>query len=156
MAALKNAPTSGNAESQALAEAYSSHARESTVLYSAPWDFASGTALGRSGTDLSKHSITLAYKTPCDSEVTTIITQQAWKSNSFPEPQKLLQASCPQDASFDLKHHFCQRIHGSYRKNYSTATTSPESRLALTQKLKHQPHPQALHTRPSLTTCIPQ
>lgn len=146
MAALKNVPASEDAESQALPEAHSSHTRESTVLRSALWDFTSGTALSCSGTDLTQHSITLAYKTPCDSEVTIIITKQAQKSNSFPEPQKLLQASCPQDASFDLKHHFCQRIHGSYRKNYSTATTSPEPHLALTQKLKHQPHPQALHT----------
>lgn len=44
------------------------------------------------------------------------------------------------------KHHFCQRIHDSYRRNYSTATTSPEPHPVLTQKLKHQPHPQALHS----------
>lgn len=83
-------------QSQALPEAHSSHTRESTVLCSALWDFTSGTVPGHSGTELAKHSITLAYKTPCDFEVTVIITEQAQKSNSFPEPQKLMQASCPQ------------------------------------------------------------
>lgn len=86
MAALKEAPTSEDAENQALQEMYSSHVRESTTLCSALWDFASGTVPGCSGTDLAKHSITLAYKTTCDFEVTTIIIEQAWKSNSFPEP----------------------------------------------------------------------
>lgn len=103
MAALKEAPTPEDAENQALPEMYSSHARESTMLCSALWDFTSGTVPGHSGTDLTKHSITLAYKTPCDFEVTTIITEQAWKSNSFSEPQAFLQAFPAPEASFLLK-----------------------------------------------------
>lgn len=95
-------------QSQALPEAHSSHTRESAVLCSALWDFTLGTVPGCSSTDLAKHSITLAYKTPCDFEVTVIITEQAQKSNSSPEPQKLFQSSCPRafpapEATFLLK-----------------------------------------------------
>lgn len=82
--------------------------------------------------DLTKHSITLAYKTPCDFEVTTIIIEQAWKSNSFPEPQKLLPASCPQafpapEASFLSKDTRQLQKELLYSNYFTWATPYPDS-----------------------------
>lgn len=97
------------------------HERKCNAVHSAPWNFASGTAAGRSSTDLSKRSFTLAYKTPCDFEVTAVITEQAQKSSNFPGPQELLPASCPQafpapEASFLSDTHQLQKelLHSNY------------------------------------------
>lgn len=54
--------------------------------------------------------------------------------------------------SLHLKHRFRHQIHSSYRGNYSTATISLEPHLALTQKLEHQPHPQAPHSAGTVST----
>lgn len=131
--------------------------RRHNTAHSTPRGFALGTAAGHSSTDLSKRSFTLAYKTPCDFEVTTVIMEQEQKSSNFPWPQELLPASCLQAFpaphwSLHLKHRFCHHIHSSYRGNYSTATIPLESHLALTQKLKHRPHPQAPHLAGTVST----